>query len=141
MPGERRNGPADVQPDPAVLEAARVVPGERGRRAELFVRLQQNARFDQHLEAVADAQDQFAVGLEAGHFRAEVVLEVVAQDAAGGHVVAVAEAAGDAEDLELPETYGLAEQRVDVQRLGCSAGLPEGEGGFLIAIGARGSQN
>ena len=103
--------------------------------------VQQHARLDQHLKAVADAQDQLAGGLELGQRVGQVVLDLVAQDPAGRHVVAVAEPAGHAEDLEPVEQRRVLQQPVDVQQLGLAAGLLEGEGGFLVAVGARGTQD
>ena len=47
----------DLQVDPAVLELAGVVVGERGERAVL-VRRHEQPGLEQHLEAVADAEDE-----------------------------------------------------------------------------------
>ena len=66
---------------------------------------------------------------------------LVAEDSAGAQVVAVAESAGDAEDLELLEERGLFQQPVDVQGFGLRAGLLEGEGGFGVAVGAGGAED
>ncbi len=74
-----------------------------------------SARLDQHLEPVADAQDQLAGVLESRQALGQMVLDLVGQDASGGHVVAVAETAGDAEDLEPCGQGGLVQQPVDVQ--------------------------
>ena len=102
---------------------------------------QQDARLDHHLKTVADAEDQLAVGLEVGPGVGQVMLDLVGQDAAGGHVVAVAESARQAENLESLEQPGLLQQAVDVERFGLRPRFLEGEGGFLVAVGAGGSQD
>ena len=91
-----------LQVDPAVLELAGGVVGERGERAVL-VRRHEQAGLEQRLEAVADAEDQLLGVAELAEGVGEEVLELVGEDLAGRHVVAVAEAAGDDEDLEVPE--------------------------------------
>jgi hypothetical protein len=67
-------------------------------------------------------------------------LHLMPQDAAGSEVVAIAEAAGDAEDLELGELVRLAQQGLDMEHLGLGAGCSEGERGVAVAIGAGGSK-
>ncbi len=69
------------------------------------------------------------------------MFDLVGQDAAGGHVVAVAEAARQAENLE-----PLEQPRVFQRRLTCSVSvlrprLLESECAFLVAVGAGGSQD
>ena len=66
---------------------------------------------------------------------------LVRQDPPGRHVVAVAEPAGDAEDLKLVEQIGFIQQPVDVQQLDLAAGLCESKRGFLVAVRAGGSEN
>ena len=72
--------------------------GQRGDGAVLVGRHEQ-AGLEQGLEAVADAEDQPFGVAEAAQGVAEEVGELVGEDLAGGHVVAVGEAAGDDEDL------------------------------------------
>ena len=57
------------------------------------------AGLEQHLKAVADAEDQLLLIAEPPQGVAEEVGELVGEDLAGRHVVAVGEAAGDDEDL------------------------------------------
>ena len=64
---------------------------------------QEQLRLQQDLKAVADAEDQLAGVAERGERVGQVMPNLIAEDAAGGDVVAVAEAAGEAEDLELGE--------------------------------------
>ena len=95
----------DGRCDPAVFESAVGVVGEGGGvpvvGGELGDGAGEKAGFDEDLEAVADAEDDFAVGDELAERGAEVVDELVGEDFAGGDVVAVGEAAGEAEDLEV----------------------------------------
>ena len=70
-----------------------------------------------------------------------MVEHLVAEDSAGAQVVAVAESAGNAEDLELLEERGLFQKPVDVQGFGLCAGLLEGEGRFGVAVGAGGAKD
>ena len=74
--------------------------GQRGERAVLVGRHEQPG-LEQHLEAVADAEDQLLGVAELAEGVAEEVRELVGEDLAGGDVVAVGEAAGDDEDLVL----------------------------------------
>ena len=71
----------------------------------------------------------------------QVMLDLVGQDAAGGHVVAVAESARQAEDLEPLDQPGVLQEAVDVQRFALGPRLLEGERAFLVAVGAGGSQD
>ncbi len=68
-------------------------------------------------------------------------MQLAGEDFAGGHVVAVGEAAGDGENLVLQEEAWLFAQLVDVDAVGEGAGLLEGELRLLIAVGAGGSQD
>ena len=61
----------------------------------------EQAALDEHLKAVADAEDQLAGVAKRGERVGQVMPQLVAEDAARGQVVAVAEPAGEAEDLEL----------------------------------------
>ena len=63
------------------------------------------------------------------------------EDLPGGHVVAEAEPAGNTEDLESIEHGRRLQQAVDVERLGRGAGRFKGEGRFLVAVRAGGSEN
>ena len=93
------------------------------------------------MEAVANSQDQFARRLELAEHVDQMMLDLVAQNASGGHVVAVAEAARDTQDLIGGQLRRLFQQPADVQRFGFGPGLLEGEGRFQIAVRARGPQD
>ena len=71
----------------------------------------------------------------------QVMLNLVAEDAAGRDVVAVAESAGDAQDLKVGHATRLFEHAIDVPPLGHAAGQLEGVRSFPVAIRARCSQN
>ena len=140
----RRNTHATAgrpQLDPAVFVAARVVPGERGRRAAAIIG-QQHARLDEDLEAVADPQDQLARRLERLQALGQMMPDLVGQDAAGRHVVAIAESARQAEDLvRLGQLRDDSSSRLMCISLGPAAGLLEGERGFLVAVRSGSSQD
>jgi len=81
----------------------------------------QQAALDEHLEPVADAQDELAGGDEVVERLGEAVEHLVGEDLAGGHVVAVAEPAGDQEELEAVEFGGGFHESVDVDAFGREA--------------------
>ncbi len=131
----------DVEMDPAVLETGRRIPGERGGGAVLRIVVEQDSRLDQHLKAVADAEDQFARRFEIAHRVGQVMANQIGKDSAGGDVVAEAESTRDAENLILTIETWLFEQAVDVQRVGASAGEREGVRSFSIAVGAGSTED
>ena len=65
------------------------------------VERQQHARLDQDLKAVADAEDQLAGRVELVQAVGQVMANLIAEDPAGGDVVAVAEPARQAENLKV----------------------------------------
>ena len=73
---------------------------------------------------------------------AEVVHDLVGQDPPRGDVVAVAEAAGDGQDLVTVRCRsGFSQDSVDVHALGRAPGQFEGVGGFPVAVGAGGAED
>ena len=133
--------PLRPEPHPAILVLARVVVRERGRRAVRRLIVQQDARLDHHLEAVADAQDQFAGRFELAQRLGQVVPHLHRENLAGRHVVAEAESARNAQDLEAVQQTRVVQQAVDVQGFGLRSGGLEGEGGFVVAVRARGTED
>ena len=127
--------PATREANPAIFEFAGVVAGERGGGAG-GVAGEQQVGLDQDLEAVADAEDQLAGVAERLQCVGQMMADLVAEDAAGGDVVAVAEAAGEAEDLEVGEFLRSFENAVDVEPLRRAAGQLEGVRSLFVAIGA-----
>jgi hypothetical protein len=67
--------------------------------------------------------------------------ELDGQDLARRHVVAVGEAAGDAQHLVALQEPGLLAEAVDVEPLRNGPGLLEGELGLDVAVGARRPQD
>src|SRR5207248_752698 len=90
------------QRNPAVDESARVVVGERaGLAASSRDGAGQKVSLDQHLKAVADSDDRLARVDEVANRVAQVMHDLVGEDATCGDVVAVTESAGDGENLKL----------------------------------------
>ena len=71
----------------------------------------------------------------------EVVADLVGEDPARGDVVAVAEAAGNGQELVVVHKRRAFEDFVDVAILDGGAGELEGVGGFLVAVRAGGPQD
>ena len=67
--------------------------------------------------------------------------DLVAQNPAGGNIVAVAESAGQAQHLIIVDLLGRFEQPVHVQPLDFAAGALECERGFTVAVSAGRSQD
>jgi hypothetical protein len=95
----------------------------------------------QDLKSVADSDDRFAGVDEAANGITEVVDDLIGEDFAGGDVVAVAEAAGENEDLTIAEDGRGFENAVDMHELRSCSGQLECVGGLRIAVGAGGSKD
>lgn len=136
------HAPAGVngESDPAGFEVAGIVERERGGGA-VGVGGSQKVRLQQHLESVANTDYELARFTECSKSFREVMLDLVAEDAPGGDVVAVAETARDAEYLEIGEALRLFQHVVDVPAFGGAAGQFKGVSGFDIAVGARSSED
>ena len=131
---------AGLEIDPAVLEFAGFVVGQCGERA-VVIGGQDQAGFEEGLEAVADAEDKFFPGPELPQLLAQEVPQLIAQNFSGGHIVAVGEAAGNDQDLKIVQQLGLLPEPLDVQPLRDGAGLFEGKLGFDVAVGAGGTED
>ena len=101
----------------------------------------EQAGFDQDLESVADTNGGFSFFDKSAQDVAEVVDELVGEDFSGGDVVAVAEPAGDGEQLEFVEEIWVFEKAIEVDAFGFCAGKIEGVCGFEITIGAGGAKD
>ena len=133
---------SNSQVDPAVFKPTRLIPSERCGRADLSIVVEQDAgRFDQDLKAVANSENQFSSGFKFGQLFGEVVANLVAQYASRRKIVAIAEAAGDDEDLKLAKASGIFEQSVDMNSLGRRARPLEGERRLDVAISAGRTEN
>ena len=129
------------QAHPAVHEPARaVVRQRRQRRAGRRVGEQQ-ARLQEHLEAVADAEHEAAAIAKAQQGVGQPGADFEGEDAAAGDVVAVGKASRDAEDLEVVGRRRLLGECPHVHPPGEAAGAFEGERRFMVAVGAGGTQD
>lgn len=122
--------------DPAGFVTARGIPGQCGPCGGVGTR--DEAKADEHLEAVADTHDESAAIDESREGVAQTVADLVGEDATAGDVVAVAEAAGDRDDLEPVEGCRGFDESFDVRGVSRRAGLLPGEGGLLFAVNAGG---
>src|SRR5262245_52332270 len=123
-----------LQVNPTILKLAGSVPGQGGERPILIGRQDQPGP-QESLEAVANAEDELVGVTKLAEGIPEEMAELVAEDLARGHIVAVSETSGNDEDLVAQELAGLLAQAVDVDAFGGSAGLLEGELGFQVAVG------
>lgn len=94
----------------------------------------QQAGLDQHLESVADADNQLAVIHEPEQFVKQVVFYLVGQDRAGAQVVAVSEPARNRQDIVFMDELLVLEPFIDMNLLGLRAGLIECRGSLVIAV-------
>ncbi|MEY4186997.1 MAG: hypothetical protein RIT02_2031 [Planctomycetota bacterium] len=101
----------------------------------------QQSGFEDGLEAIADAEDQFVGREELTDGIVELSAKLAGEDNAGSEVITVAEATGNAEDLEIGESGGIFEQSVEVQAFGFGTCEFEGPCGFDVAVGAWGAEN
>lgn len=118
------------EPDPAVFEFPGIVIGDRGLLVGLDTvgdgQAGQDAGLDQDLEAVTDSQDQFVGFDKFADFVAEMMFQLVGQDLTGGDVVAIAESAGQCQNLIIGHEFGIFDQPVNVHFFGDSAGQLKG---------------
>jgi len=101
----------------------------------------QQSGFEDGLEAIADAEDQFVGREELTDGIVELSAKLAGEDNSGSEVITVAEAAGNAEDLKIGESGGIFEQSVEVQAFGFGTCEFEGPCGFDVAVGAWGAEN
>lgn len=99
------------------------------------------AGLDDDLETVAGGDHDAAAAGGGAELGPEVLLEADGEDAAGGDVIAVGEAAGEAEELEAVEEGGLGDELVEVDELDGGTGEFEGAAHLSIAVGAGGADD
>jgi hypothetical protein len=87
------------QINPAILEFSGSVPIECGGRTLPCVVIEQQSALYEHLKPIADTQDQFSGVLEVVKLGRQVMLDLIAENAPAGDVVAVRETAGNAKHL------------------------------------------
>jgi len=98
---------------------------------------EQQARLQEDLKAVADAEDETAAVAELRQALGKPRLQFERENPPAGDVVAVGESARDAEDLEVVGKRRLLCQGMHVHAAGDRAGPLEGVGRFMVAVGAR----
>ena len=126
--------------DPTSQVAARVVPGKRRGWAVGIIGVEQS-RLDEHLEAVADAEQELACFAELLHHVGQMVTDLVGKNTTSGDVVAETESAGDAEDLVVGSELWRFEQAIQVQRFCFAPSKFKRKRRFDIAIGTRSTKN
>lgn len=132
----------DFESDPAIGVASVAVPGEGDFGFEAAdvggfdAATHEQSGFEDGLEAVADSQHQFISGEELSDGVIQLSAELPGEDDAGAEVIAVAETAGDAEDLKFGESGRVFQQSVEMQPFGLCPGQFESPGCFDVAVGA-----
>ncbi len=129
--------------DPAAFKMAGVV--RRQRHAAIPIRAErragQQARFDQNLEAVADAEHRPPAGYKARHVIAQAVLETHGEQRPRAQVVAIGEAARHDQHGIIEQALFAADQLVDVDDLRAAPGQFTGQRRLPIPVRAVGMQD
>ena len=76
----------------------------------------QQIRFDEHLKSVADPQDRLAGRDELVERLGEAMGDSIGENAAGGDVVAVAESAGNREQLVIVQRLAVFQKAIQMQK-------------------------
>jgi len=132
----------DFESDPAIGVASVTVPCEChfGFEAADLGRFDtathEQSSFENGLEAVADSQHQFISGEEPSDGVIQLATELPGKDDAGAEVIAVAETAGDAENLEFGQSGRVFQQSIEVQPFGLCSGEFKSPGCFDVAVRA-----
>lgn len=130
----------DCEMDPAILEAAMRIVGQRGDGAFVIPR-NEKPGLENRLKAVADTKNQLVLVAENSQHFAEKMKQLVGEDFPRGYVVAEGEAAGDDQYLELLEKGWMFPKSIYVKTFRRSPGFLEGEFGFAVAVSAWGTQD
>ena len=96
---------------------------------------------EQHLKAVADAEDEAAFISKLHEGIGQASCQFQRKDAAAGDVIAVGKAAGDAQDLEVIGDRRLLGKSPHVDAAADRTGSLEGVCRLVIAVGAGGPQD
>lgn len=131
----------DAERQPAVLEPGGTVVGERGGHMAFAISGDNQSSFEQHLEPIADAEDQLARIAELIQGVSQECLQLHSEDLPRCNIVAIGEPAGDEEQLVFVEESRPFAETIDVDPFGFGAGLFESEGSFQVAVGPGGTQN
>lgn len=130
-----------LQVNPPILELAVAVVRQRRDRPIVNVGGRDQARLEQALKAIANAQDQAFLVAEFAQDAAEEMLQLDSKDFSRGNVIAVGEAAGNRHNLVLQKEFRTFAQPLNVKPIDGCAGFFEGELRFHVAVGAGGAQD
>src|SRR5437868_1977201 len=119
--------------DPAILELAGSIIGQGSQRPILIGRHDQT-RFEQCLEAVANAEDELIRVSKAPQALAEKVRELVGEDFSCCHIIAVSKATRHDQNLVAVQQARLFAQAINMDALGQGTGPLEGELGLSVTI-------
>ena len=90
---------------------------------------------------IADADNRFSRSHKFVDDIAQMVGDLIRQDFSRGNIVAVAEAPGKRQDLEIMHNAGVFQQPIDMHKFRRCAGPFKGMGGFAVAVGAGGAED
>ena len=127
--------------NPAIDEPAGRVGGERRLGTSVRPRRQEQPRLHEHLEAVADPEDEASSVAELFQEIAEPHAELHREDPAAGDVVAVGKAPRDADDPALVEQPGLRGEPAKRHADALGTGPLEGVGRLSVAVGAGSAED
>jgi len=128
---------ARLKVDPAVFKSAAVIVSQSKRGLSAAVKARQQTGLDQHLETIADAQNQFAAFDKSRYRIPQMVQYLVGQNLACRHIIAVAEAAGQNKQLIILQQRRFFDYLIDMNSLGFRTGQLQSILGFQIAIDSR----
>ena len=136
-----------VDADPCVDEACACIVGQGdllGRGligGPLVIGAGQESELDEDLETVADADHGHSPLDGSAEGRVEALPGFHGEDAARGDVIAVAETAGEPDEIKLVELCGVFDKLVEVNQLYLGTGHGKGAGELLLAVGTGGSDH
>ena len=125
---------------PAVDEASRPVGRKSGQRAGRGL-MQQQGGLQEHLKAIADAEDQAAAVAKAFQRIGEERAQLQGEDPAAGNIVAIRKPARNAEDLILLQQGWFGGQRCDMHPSGDRSGPLECKRCLVVTVGAWGPED
>ena len=128
-----------AEPHPAIDIPPGPVVGQRGLPVTRLI-AEQKAGLEQHLKPIADSDHETAPVAKPPQHVGQAGHEFEREDPAAGHVIAIGEASGDAENLIVVGSRRPFGESPHVNAAGDAAGSFEGMGRLQIAVGARGTE-
>ena len=133
---------------PSIFKSSGLVVGEGDVRCWRVVRpwftgarAWEQSHLGGDLETVAWREDR-NTSFDGSHERCvEVLPHELGHDAAGGHGIAIAESAGNPDELVVVDQFRPIDERVEVDEFGLGTGKLESVGQFLITVDARSGEN